>query len=66
MLAVRLYADRLAEPLQRREVAVAVLRAQERDLLQLLDRARAGDEFAEDRLDGDFFQRPLVRRQDVG
>ena len=45
---------RLAEPLERGEVAVAVLRPEERDLLHLLQRPRPADEFAEDRPERDF------------
>ena len=46
-------------------MAVTVFRAEECDLLDFLERPRPADEFAEDRLDSDLFERSLIRGEDV-
>ena len=61
---VRVFA-RLAESLDGGQVAVAVLRPQEGDALDRLNRPRTADEFAEDRLERDFRQGTFVRFEDV-
>ena len=56
---------RFTEPLDRGEVTVTVFRSQVRDLLVLLDRTRAADEFAKDGLDRVGIERTTIRREDV-